>query len=125
MKVFLKIDYFLQVTMFFGYIFWGIVYKIIENDLFSVWFNFYFVVGGFQLISYLIKILMGFWTDLFMKIYGILILPIWIVLLLNECKIYIDLIDGIPFYGMFSSPFLAIAYLFYCRDKSKDHLTEL
>ncbi len=125
MKTFLKIDYYLQLAVFFGYITIGFVYGLIKDDLFAVWFIFYFVVGGFQLVSYLIKILIGFWTDLFIKIYGVLILPIWIVLLLDRLSFPTDIFAFIPVYGLFTSPFLAIAYLLYCRDKSENHLVRL
>jgi len=77
------------------------------------------------LVSYLIKIILGFWTDLFIKIYGILVLPIWLIFLLNEFSITIDMLSFIPLYGLFTSPFMAIAYLFYCRDKSKDYLAKI
>ena len=125
MKTFLKIDYYLQMIMFFGYIILGSLYGFIKNDSFPIWFMFYFAVGGFQLVSYLIKIILGFWTDFFMKTYGIMILPIWLVFLLNEFNIQIDILSCIPIYGLITSPFLAIAYLFYCRDKSKDPLSKL
>lgn len=125
MKTFLKIDYYLQMIVFFGYIILGFFYGRIKDDFFTVLFIFYFAVGGFQLISYLIKILMGFWTDLFIKIYGIMILPIWIFFLLNEFDIKIEALSFIPVYGLFVSPFLAIAYLIYCRDKFTNSLGEL
>lgn len=124
MKTFLKTDYYLQIAVFFGYIIIGFLYGLIKDDLFSVWFIFYFVVGGFQLVSYIIKIFMGFWTDLFMKIYGVMILPIWIFFLLNELNVHIDVLSFIPIYGLFISPFLAVAYLLYCRDKSKNYLVK-
>jgi len=125
MKTFLKIDYYLQMAVFFGYIIIGLLYGIIKNDLFPVWFIFYFAVGGFQLVSYLIKIFMGFWTDLFMIMYGVMILPIWIFFLLNEFNIHINVFSFIPGYGILASPFLAVAYIFYCRDKSKSYLMTL
>ncbi|SFT34338.1 hypothetical protein SAMN05421857_0210 [Chryseobacterium formosense] len=125
MKTFLKIDYYLQLTVFFGYLVIGILYQLIENNLFSVWFNFYFVVGGVQLVSYLLKVMIRFCTDLFIKIYGILILPIWIYLLLNKINFPLDLFSFIPVTGIFLSPIMAVAYLFYCREKSKDFLTTL
>ena len=125
MKTFLKIDYYAQLIVFFGYIIFGILHGLIIKDTFLVWFNFYFVVGGFQLVSYSIKILMGFWTDLFIKFYGIMILPIWFILLLEKFHITIDILSFIPFYGLLTSPFMAFFYLFYCRDKSKNPLVKL
>jgi hypothetical protein len=125
MKTFLKIDCYLQMIVFFGYIIIGFLYGHIKNDFFTVLLVFYFAVGGFQLVSYLIKILMGFWSDHFMKIYGIMILPIWIFFLLNEIDIQIDMLSFIPVYGLFTSPFLAVAYLIYCRDKSENYLAKL
>lgn len=125
MKAFLKTDYYLQLIMFFGYLLIGFIINLLEDEFFSVWIWFYFIVGGAQLISYIIKLCLGFWSDLFIKVYGITIMPIWIVLLLNELHINIDAINTIPFYGLFVSPFMAIAYLFYCRDKSKNPTVKL
>lgn len=122
MKTFLKVDYYLQIIVFFGYIIFGFVYGLIKSDLFSVWWMFYFVVGGFQLISYLTKLMMGFWNDLFMKIYGVLILPVWFALLLYQINLHLDFI---VVFGALASPFLAFFYLFYCRDKSKNPEAEL
>ena len=122
MKTFLKIDYYLQLIIFFGYISIGVIYGVIKNDLFSVWWMFYFVVGGFQLISYLTKLMMGFWNDLFMKIYGVLILPVWFALLLYQIDFHFD---SIVVFGAFASPFMAFFYLFYCRDKFKNPEAEL
>lgn len=125
MKTFLKIDYYVQITVFFGYIIFALINSLLQNGFAQVWFKFYFVVGGFQLISYLLRIIVGCWTDLFMKVYGIMILPIWLVLLLEKCYITIDALFIIPFYGLLTSPVMAFFYLLYCRDKSKNPLLKL
>jgi len=125
MKTFLKTDYYLQLTVFFGFIIFAMINSLLPNGIAQVWFKFYFVVGGFQLVSYFVKIILGFWKDLFIKIYGIMILPIWIILLLEKSHISIDALFIIPFYGLFTSPVMAFFYLFYCRDKSKNPLVNL
>lgn len=125
MKTFLKIDNYVQITVFFGYIIFALINSLLHNGFAQVWFKFYFVVGGFQLASYFIKIILGFWKDLFIKIYGIMILPIWLVLLLEKCYITIDALFIIPFYGLLTSPVMAFFYLLYCRDKSKNPLLKL
>ena len=125
MKTFLKIDYYAQITVFFGYIIFALINSLLQNGFAQVWFKFYFVVGGFQLISYLLRIILGCWTDLFMKVYGIMILPIWLVLLLEKCYITIDALFIILFYGLLTSPVMAFFYLLYCRDKSKNPFYKL
>lgn len=125
MKTFLKIDHYVQITVFFGYIIFALINSLLHNGFDQVWFKFYFVVGGFQLASYFVKIILGFWKDLFIKIYGLMILPIWLVLLLEKCYITIDALFIIPFYGLFTSPVMAFFYLSYCRDKSKNPLLKL
>jgi hypothetical protein len=118
MKTLLKIDCYVQITVFFGYIIFALINSLLQNGFAQVWFKFYFVVGGFQLASYFVKIVLGFWKDLFIKIYGIMILPIWLVLLLEKCYITIDALFIIPFYGLLTSPVMAFFYLLHCRDKS-------
>ena len=125
MKTLLKIDYYVQITVFFGYIIFALINSLLQSGFAQVWFKFYFVVGGFQLASYFVKIILGFWKDLFIKIYGIMILPIWLVLLLEKCYITIDALFIIPFYGLLISPVMAFFYQLYCWDKSKNPLLKL
>ncbi|WP_165592792.1 hypothetical protein [Chryseobacterium sp. JAH] len=47
MKTFLKIDYYAQITVFFGYIIFALINSLLQNGFAQVWFKFYFVVGGF------------------------------------------------------------------------------
>jgi len=125
MKTFLKIDYYIQITVFFGYIIFALINSQLQNGFAQVWFYFYYVVGGLQLISYLLRIILGFWKDLFIKIYGIMILPIWLILLLEKFYINIDPLFFILFYGLFTSPIMAFFYLFYCRDKANNPSVQL
>lgn len=125
MKTFLKIDYYFQLLFFIGYIISGVIYSFMNSEFFSSLFLFYFVVGGAQLISYLIRLTLGFWSDLFFKIYGIMILPIWLIFLLYFFGISIDFLFFITYLGVIYSPFLAIAYLFYCKEKSNDYTVKL
>ncbi|MDQ1161562.1 hypothetical protein QE422_001930 [Chryseobacterium sp. SORGH_AS 447] len=125
MKTFLKIDYYLQLTVFLTYILFGITYGFFKNKLFTVWIAFYFVVGGFQLVSYIIRIFIGSWNDLFIRFYGFMIVPIWIVLLFDRLGITIDMLSFIPAYGLLTSPFLSITYLLYCREKFKYYTVQL
>lgn len=125
MKTFLKIDYYIQITVFFGYIIFALINSQLQNGFAQVWFYFYYVVGAFQLISYLTRIFLGFWKDLFIKIYGIMILPIWLILLLEKFYINIDPLFFILFYGLFTSFVMAFFYLFYCRDKANNPAVQL
>ena len=117
MKQFLKFDYYLQLIVLVGYIVYIITQLILGSDSSNTWFLFYFVVGGTQLISYLIRIFLGFWKDLFIKIYGFMIMPIWIFLGLMCLDLDIDLFFFILIIGLFTSPFLALAYVIYCKEK--------
>lgn len=125
MKTFLKIDYYLQLTVFLAYIVFGITYGFFNDKLFIIWIAFYFVVGGFQLVSYIIRIFTGSRNDLFIRFYGFMIVPIWIVLLFDRLGITIDRLSFIPAYGLLTSPFLSITYLLYCREKFKYHTVQL
>lgn len=109
----------------FGYLGFAVVEITIKTDFFLPWFMFYFFVGGFQLLSYIIRFCLGYWKDLFFKIYGFVILPVWLYLLLSRLNFPLDLLSFIPLVGLFISPIMSIAYLFYCRDKSKEPLEEL
>ncbi len=68
---------------------------------------------------------MGFWNDLFIKFYGFMIVPVWIVLVFDRLDLTIDMLSFIPAYGLLTSPFLSVTYILYCREKFKYNPVQL
>ena len=119
MKTFLKLDFYLQTTVFFATI---IVLKIlsIKEDDMEPFFWFYWVVGGSQLISFLIRVLLDYPKSIFFHIYGIAILPIWF----GFASALVDFQPGMiliifAYLGLFYAPFLSIFYLIYSYETYK------
>jgi len=114
MKTFFKYDYYFQSIIFITYIIgWLIIkhYNLIFENYFLL---FYHVIGGAQLLSYLIRLGIKYPKNLMYVLYGILIIPIWLTYLYD---IQIGKVGGILFYilflGFFYSPLLAITYIIY------------
>ncbi|WP_299181882.1 hypothetical protein, partial [uncultured Chryseobacterium sp.] len=80
---------------------------------------FYFIVGGIQLISYLLRALMDYPKDWFYKVYGISILSVWTILLLicigsmKDMEIITEFCLMILVAALYYSPILALGYIFY------------
>ena len=114
MKTFFKYDFYFQTIIFIAYI---VGWFIIEHcDLFfeNYFLLFYHLIGGVQLLSYLIRFGLKYPKNLMYILYGILIIPVWLIYLYN---IQIERVDGLPYYilfsGFFYSPLLAISYIIY------------
>ena len=82
MKIFFKIDFYLQVLIFIGMVSYLIFEYITANFLKNL-FYFYYIVGGFQIFSFFIRIFLKYKKSKSYKIYGILLIPVWITLLLS------------------------------------------
>lgn len=113
MKIFLKIDFYIQILFLIA----GIVSIFIMTDSYVQGISFHFFVGIPQLISYIVKLFFKIEKSPIFIIYGILILPIWIALLLLEIfKEYhyevFNLFGGILIGGFLYSPILALLYIF-------------
>lgn len=122
MKIFFKIDFYLQVLIFIGMVSYLIFEYITANFLKNL-FYFYYIVGGFQIFSFFIRIFLNYKKSKSYKIYGILLIPVWITLLLSiflqgknvDLGIFNQL--GMLFYLMlysafFYAPILSVIYLF-------------
>lgn len=119
MKTFFKLDYYLQVFVFLATII-GILIFILFKDKSEALFFFYFIVGGSQLVSFIIRLLMKYPKDLIYKLYGWFIMPIWIgflpAILDISAMAYLYIFVLL---GFFYSPILSVIYLFYCHKTSK------
>lgn len=114
MKIFFKYDFYFQCIIFIAYIIgWLIIehYDLISENYFL---SFYHIIGGAQLLSYLIRFGLKYPKNLMYIVYGILIIPVWLIYLYD---IQIERVGGIFFYilfsGFFYSPLLAISYIIY------------
>lgn len=114
MKTFFKYDFYFQCIIFIAYIIgWLIIehYDLISENYFL---SFYHIIGGAQILSYLIRFGLKYPKNLMYILYGILIIPVWLIYLYD---IQIERVGGIFFYilfsGFFYSPLLAISYIIY------------
>ncbi|RXM51793.1 MULTISPECIES: hypothetical protein [unclassified Chryseobacterium] len=110
MKNFIKYD--LYVQLFF--LITGCLVTIIKG--WDGWILFYFIVGIPQLISFFVKIFLKIKISPLFLIYGIVILPVWIsMVILKTLEIDHQLIDipvCIVVMAFFYSPFMALLYVF-------------
>lgn len=110
MKKFAKYDFYIQVF----FIIVGFLVTIIKG--LDGWMLFYFIVGIPQLISFVIKIFLKIQISPLFLIYGIVILPVWIsILILKTIGIQHPLTDipcCIIMMAFFYSPFMALLYVF-------------
>ena len=88
--------------------------RLFDLDVGNYFLSFYFVIGGVQLISYLIRLMVKYPKNWMYILYGILIMPIWLILFYET---QIGEIEGfffcLLFFSLFYSPFLAVLYVFY------------
>lgn len=115
MKTFFKWDFYIQITVFIIFIIVATIYSVYDDA--GVWFLFYFVVGGVQLISFFIRCIASYKKNWAFIAYGFFILPVWLTLLLAITGINeIGYVFIIPAAAVFYSPFFALFYLFYCYE---------
>ena len=119
MKTFFKLDYYLQVFVFLATII-GILIFVLFKDKSEALFFFYFIVGGSQLLSFLVRLLLKYPKDLIYKLYGWFIMPIWIGFLPAIIDISaISYLYTIVLLGAFYSPAFSLIYIVYCHKTSK------
>ena len=82
MKTFFKIDFYVQIVIFFGMISY-LIFEYITTDFVNQIFYFYYIVGGFQILSFLVRRFLNYKKSKFYKIYGFLLIPVWITFLLS------------------------------------------
>ncbi|NIF06567.1 hypothetical protein F3J23_14050 [Chryseobacterium sp. Tr-659] len=113
MKTFVKYDYYIQLFSIIA----GVVISIAG---FEKWrfMAFYFIAGISQLISFLIKLLLDSKKSKEFIIYGILILPVWIsILIVFVLKLNNDATNFLGYILIFSlcySPAMAFVYVYDC-----------
>jgi len=113
MKTFLKYDYFIQLIILIVCIVGAVIHykdwKFIE---------FYYLVGGAQLISYLIRLFLKLKQSSEFRVYGLTIMPVWICLLLVDQKIYNELTMALMgiflLLSLLYTPIMAILYVYDC-----------
>lgn len=113
MKTFIKYDYYIQVLFLIA----GINATLVEFQEWNI-LTFYFVVGIPQLISFLIRLFLKSKKSGRYIVYGIMIIPVWISLLLAVvCKgeeYVVNLAGPLMIYALFYSPILALVYIYDC-----------
>ncbi|KIC63732.1 hypothetical protein [Chryseobacterium taiwanense] len=114
MKAFLKYDFYFQSTIFIAYIIgWLVIehYDLIFENYFLL---FYHVMGGIQLLSYLIRLGLKYPKNLMYILYGIFIIPVWLIYFYDsQIEKVGEIFFYILFFGFIYSPFLAISYIIY------------
>ncbi|WEK71359.1 MAG: hypothetical protein P0Y62_07300 [Candidatus Chryseobacterium colombiense] len=114
MKTFFKYDFYVQFTIFIAYIIGWLIIKHYDLVFENYFLLFYHVVGGAQLLSYLIRLGIRYPKNLMYVLYGILIIPVWLIYFYD---IQIARVGEIFFYILFSaffySPLMAISYIIY------------
>ncbi|PXW16295.1 MULTISPECIES: hypothetical protein [Chryseobacterium] len=124
MKTFLKYDYFIQLIILIVCIVGAVMHykdwKFIE---------FYYGVGGAQLISYLIRLFFKLKQTSEFRVYGLTIMPVWICLLLVDQKIYNEftmaLIGIFLLLSLLYTPIMAILYVYDCYNSYEPYKLRL
>ena len=122
MKTFFKIDFYVQIVIFFGMISY-LIFEYITTDFVNQIFYFYYIVGGFQILSFLVRRFLNYKKSKFYKIYGFLLIPVWITFLLSIFlqgkNIDLGILNqmGVIFYLMlysafFYAPILSMIYIY-------------
>ena len=131
MKTFFKIDFYLQVLIFIGMVSYLIFEYITANFLKNL-FYFYYIVGGFQILSFLVRRFLNYKKSKFYKIYGFLLIPVWITFLLSIFlqgkNIDLGILNqmGVIFYLMlysafFYAPILSMIYIYDIKQNIKNY----
>ena len=129
MKTFFKIDFYVQIMILFGMVSY-LIYENITTYYVRNLFYFYYIVGGFQILSFIVRYFLNYKKSKFYKIYGILLIPVWItfLFLLQDKKIDLGFLNqlGVIFYIMFYSaffyaPILSVIYIFDIKKTLENH----
>ena len=131
MKTFFKIDFYVQIVIFFGMISY-LICEYITTDFVNQIFYFYYIVGGFQILSFLVRRFLNYKKSKFYKIYGFLLIPVWITFLLSIFlqgkNIDLGILNqmGVIFYLMlysafFYAPILSMIYIYDIKQNIKNY----
>jgi hypothetical protein len=123
MKTFTKIDYYIQLlAVVVGFL------SLINRFQDMGGLRFYFIVGGSQLISFLIRLFLKEKKSPVYIAYGILILPIWIILLFfflyGNTIHYPGFLVYILIFSLMYSPVMAFIYIYYCYKTYQSYIPE-
>lgn len=118
MRSFFKTDLYVQVfAIICALILLPVVYLYASNYLLLL----YISVGIIQLISYLIRLSMGYKKSTIFRLYGILMMPVWAALLIGITALSIQseslttICLWVLLAALFFSPIMAIIYALDCR----------
>ena len=119
MEKFLKIDFYIQLFAVLICVITLCIFSIIKenSDILALY---YLIIGGIQLLSFLIRIYLPYRKNIFFNVYGLSIIPIWLGMLGVFLKI--DLLAYLIWFGIlgfFYAPFMSIFYIIYCYETSK------
>ncbi|RQO32190.1 hypothetical protein DBR32_00825 [Taibaiella sp. KBW10] len=118
MKTFLKYDYYFQLFLLLAGI--GLILTELLFTGLAYSGALYVFIGGAQLLSFLIRLCMPYKKSVHYIVYGFMILPVWLIIMLF-------LLDGINdgasrklflyclIAALFYSPLMAISYIMDCR----------
>ncbi|KFF19130.1 hypothetical protein [Chryseobacterium sp. JM1] len=109
MRTFVIIDFYIQLIMLMI----GMVLAGFGGYNFLL---FYYVTGGAQLISFLIRLFLPIKKSVFYIIYGILIIPVWTSVLLKYTSgadyDVSQILMSVLFASLFYSPVMAMIYIY-------------
>lgn len=110
MKIKNKIDFYVQATILIASLIALIIFLFAESVYIL---SLYFVVGIPQAISYLIRLFLFKHKTILMIVYGLLVMPLWILIILmsGELGSGVLLMDVYLFLNFFISPLMAIFYV--------------
>lgn len=118
MKTFAKNDFYFQLTIFVIISVIVLISFLLRSEKLILIYLFYFGVGISQLVSYLIRCSYNYKKSLIFKIYGCLIFPVFLSLILLVISASFDdlaeIFMIIPMLSLYYSPVLAILYLIDC-----------
>lgn len=131
MKTFLKIDYYLQTGIFLGMISY-LIFEFINTDFVRKLFYFYYIVGGLQFLSFIVRHFLNYNKSKFYKIYGLLLIPVWIIFLISTLlqgkNIDLGILNqvGVIFYlilysAFFYAPILSVIFIFDIKQNIKNY----
>lgn len=131
MKKFFCIDFWVQLILIISFFIFMLIEFIANMNIESFFYYFHFIVGGFQLLSFLIRVIFKYKKSIIFKIYGFFILPIWIILflavILQGASIDLKQLNQIAGYfllylylSLFFTPFFALVYVYYSYSTYKN-----
>ncbi|SFN03899.1 hypothetical protein SAMN05421594_0559 [Chryseobacterium oleae] len=109
MRTFVIIDFYIQLIMLMT----GMILASFGGYNFLL---FYYVTGSAQLISFLIRLFLPIKKSVFYIIYGILIIPVWVSILLKYASVanydISQILMSVLFASLFYSPVMAVIYIY-------------